>query len=213
MMEGQHVSAETSRRLACDSAQVVMTHASDGSVLDVGRRTRAIPPALRRALAARDGGCRFPGCGLKLCDAHHVEHWADGGATKLDNLLELCRRHHRAIHEEGYRVELLDGGEAVFRRPDGRVIPHAPPPPAVVDPLRGMLERVAGAGVTIDPAAVPTWDGSGCDYGWAVEWFRQAGASRARNGTIDDAELHRTRSRRSKAGRGARPRAQRGAHR
>jgi hypothetical protein len=88
--DGQHVAAETSRRLACDSAKVVMTH-GDGSVLDVGRRTRTVPPALRRALAHRDQGCRFPGCGLRLCDAHHVEHWADGGATRLDNLIQLCR--------------------------------------------------------------------------------------------------------------------------
>ena len=179
VMEGRYVYAETSRRLACDCARVVMTHGPDGSILDVGRLTRTIPPALRRALAVRDGGCRFPGCGLKLCEAHHVEHWADGGATKLDNLLELCRRHHRAVHEEGYRVELADGGEAVFRRPDGRVIPHVPPPAVVEEPLRGLLERVASAGVTIDPSALPTWDGSGCDFGWAVEWFRQGGSSGA----------------------------------
>jgi hypothetical protein len=79
-------------------------------------------------------------------------------------------------------VELADGGEAVFRRPDGRVIPHVPPPAVVEEPLRGLLERVASAGVTIDPSALPTWDGSGCDFGWAVEWFRQGGASPARGG-------------------------------
>jgi hypothetical protein len=118
--DGQHVSAETSRRLACDAARVDMLHGPDGSILDVGRRTRTVPPALRRALAHRDGGCRFPGCGLRLCDAHHMEHWADGGATRLDNLVQLCRRHHRAVHEEGFTVELLEGGEARFRRPDGR---------------------------------------------------------------------------------------------
>ena len=77
--DGQHVSAETSRRLACDSAKVEMRHARDGTILDVGRRTRTIPPALRRALDHRDAGCRFPGCGLKLCDAHHVEHWPTAG--------------------------------------------------------------------------------------------------------------------------------------
>ncbi len=86
----QDVSAETSRRIACDASRVVMTHDDTGRVLDVGRKTRAVSPALRRALEYRDGGCRFPGCGLTFCDAHHVEHWADGGETKLDNLVLLC---------------------------------------------------------------------------------------------------------------------------
>ncbi|HET9768137.1 MAG TPA: DUF222 domain-containing protein, partial [Thermoanaerobaculia bacterium] len=94
-----HVSAETSRRIACDAALVAMRHDADGRTLDVGRRKRTVSPALRRALVHRDRGCRFPGCGLRLCDAHHVEHWADGGRTKLDNLVLLCRRHHRAVHE------------------------------------------------------------------------------------------------------------------
>ena len=89
--DGLRVSAETSRRLACDAAVVVMRHAGDGAVLDVGRRTRTVPPALRRALEARDRRCRFPGCQARRCDSHHVEHWADGGATKLSNLVRLCR--------------------------------------------------------------------------------------------------------------------------
>jgi hypothetical protein len=91
LADGTRVSAETSRRLACDSARVVMQHAADGRVLDVGRRTRAISPALRRALEHRDAGCRSPGCGNRLCDAHHVEPWAEGGATSLANTLLLCR--------------------------------------------------------------------------------------------------------------------------
>ena len=74
-------------------------------VLDVGRRTRTIPPALRRALEVRDRGCRFPGCGLRFTDGHHVKHWADGGETTLDNLILLCRFHHRLVHEGGWRVE------------------------------------------------------------------------------------------------------------
>ena len=89
--DGLRVSAETSRRLACDAALVVMRHAQDAAVLDVGRRTRTVPPALRRALEARDRRCRFPGCQARRCDSHHVEHWADGGATKLSNLVRLCR--------------------------------------------------------------------------------------------------------------------------
>jgi len=110
----QHVSAETSRRLSCDAALVRMTHDADGTVLDVGRQTRTIPPAIRRALATRDHTCRFPGCTSRRCDAHHIDHWSDGGATRLDNLVRLCRRHHRAVHEGGFRVETGLGGAIEF---------------------------------------------------------------------------------------------------
>ncbi|MCA9738363.1 MAG: DUF222 domain-containing protein, partial [Gemmatimonadetes bacterium] len=127
LSDGQRVSAETSRRLACDAAVVRVTHDLDGSVLDVGRRRRTIPAALRRALEVRDGGCRFPGCGRRFTDAHHVRHWADGGETALPNLLLLCRFHHRRVHEDGYRVSLDPDGRAVFRRPDGALVPHLPP--------------------------------------------------------------------------------------
>jgi len=115
---GIHVSEETSRRLSCDAALVVIREAPDGSVLDVGRRTRTIPTSIRRALDARDRRCRFPGCTARRCDAHHIEHWADGGATALDNLVLVCRRHHRLVHERGWNVELTEG-EATFIRPDG----------------------------------------------------------------------------------------------
>jgi hypothetical protein len=112
MLQGDlRVPAGTSRRIACDASLVVMTHGPDGSVLDVGRKTRTVPPAIRRALDHRDGGCRFPGCGLRFCDAHHVKHWADGGETRLGNLVLLCRRHHRAVHEEGFRVEIVTDAE------------------------------------------------------------------------------------------------------
>ena len=103
----------------------------DGTVLDVGRKTRTIPPAIRRALTARDHRCRFPGCNCRHCDAHHVQHWADGGVTRLDNLLMLCRRHHRAVHEEGFGVELRGDGDARFFWPDGRPFPDAPATPGL----------------------------------------------------------------------------------
>jgi len=88
--DGTRVSYETSRRLTCDASLVAIHHAPDGSVASAGRRTRTISPALRRALEARDRGCRFKGCGLRFTDAHHVKHWADGGETSLGNLLLLC---------------------------------------------------------------------------------------------------------------------------
>lgn len=98
------VVAETVRRLACDAAVTRVTLAENGEPLNVGRATRSIPPAIRRALVARDGGCRFPGCDRppEWTDGHHIKHWADGGDTKLDNLVLLCRRHHRPVHEHGW---------------------------------------------------------------------------------------------------------------
>jgi hypothetical protein len=94
-----------------------MRHGARGKVLDVGRRTRTVPPAIRRALEVRDRTCRFPGCGCRYTDAHHITHWADGGETKLDNLVLLCRRHHRAVHEEGWRVEVVVDGKEVRDEP------------------------------------------------------------------------------------------------
>jgi hypothetical protein len=168
---GTHVSAETSRRLACDAALVVMRHDAEGALLDIGRRTRTIPPALRRALEHRDRGCRFPGCGLRLCDGHHVRHWADGGETKLHNLVLLCRRHHRAVHEEGYRVELLPAGEARFYRPDGRPLPQAPPPPLRLSNGKATLDSILAAlDVSLSSDfGMPTWDGSRMDLRDAIE--------------------------------------------
>ena len=123
------LAVETARRLACDAAIVPMLEAS-GQPLDVGRKTRAIPPALRRALTSRDRGCRFPGCGeRRFVDAHHVRHWAHGGETSVGNLVQLCRHHHRLLHEGGYAVEGDPCGELIFRRPDGRRVPAVPAPP------------------------------------------------------------------------------------
>jgi 5-methylcytosine-specific restriction endonuclease McrA len=131
------VSAETSQRLACDASRVVMRHDADGQVVEVGARTRTIPPALRRALQHRDRGCRFPGCGVRFGQGHHIRHWARGGPTTLSNLVLLCRRHHRAVHEEGYEMERRDDGELSIRRPDGQPLPAVPAPIAVsADPSR-----------------------------------------------------------------------------
>ena len=167
---GIHVSAETARRLACDAATVTMWHGPAGEILDVGRRTRTISPALRRALAARDRHCRFPGCRAVRCDAHHVEHWAQGGATALGNLVLLCRRHHRAVHEGGFQVVLDAAGEARFLRPDGRPLPEAPALPAASDaPLAPVTARLDRAGIRIGPhTATPAWRGERLDVDWAV---------------------------------------------
>ena len=168
---GLRVSAATAQRLACDAGRVVMTHGSGGEVLDVGRKTRTIPPALRRALAARDRRCRFPGCTARRCDAHHVRHWAHGGATRLDNLIHLCRRHHRAVHEGGLRVTFDDATGAVrFTQADGRPLPEVPESPRWTGEALGPVDaRLAAAGIEIGPeTAAPRWDGERLDLDWAM---------------------------------------------
>ena len=95
------ITSETARRLACDARVSRIITRGDSQPLDVGRATRTVPASLRRALDTRDGGCTHTGCDIpaKWCDAHHIQHWADGGPTSLDNLRLLCRRHHRAAHD------------------------------------------------------------------------------------------------------------------
>ena len=167
---GIHVSAETARRLACDAATVTMRHGPDGEILDVGRRTRTISPALRRALAARDRRCRFPGCGNRRVDAHHIRHWADGGRTALDNLVLLCRRHHRAVHEEGFRVTMDAAGDVRFAHPDGRPLVEAPPAPAWTGPaLQPTDDALAAVGIEIGAdTATPSWGGERLDLDWTM---------------------------------------------
>jgi hypothetical protein len=138
------ITPETARRIACDAGVSRIIRAGVSEPLDVGRKTPVVPVGIRRALVLRDGGCRFPGCGRPQawCDAHHVRHWADGGETALgNNLVLLCRPHHRAIHDR-FRVE-ISGGGPVFSRADGipLVEDRAPPslassagPPSAVAP-------------------------------------------------------------------------------
>jgi len=115
---------ESVKRLTCDGSIVSMVDGADGEPLNVGRKQRTVPTALRRALWARDGGCSFPGCThTRYVDAHHVRHWADGGETSLSNTLLLCSAHHRLVHEGGYRIRKDCAGRWYFRRPDGRAIP------------------------------------------------------------------------------------------
>src|SRR2546421_2365530 len=169
--DGTHVSAETSRRVACDASRVVMRHAADGRIEEVGARTRTIPPALRRALHHRDRGCRFPGCGLPFGQGHHIHHWANGGPTTLSNLALLCRRHHRAVHEEGYGLERPPDGELRFRRPDGRILPESPPPAAVpADPVDALRAQHDAQHLRIHArTAMPGWLGERLDVGWAID--------------------------------------------
>ncbi len=159
-----HVSAETSRRMACDASVVQWDEARSGEALNIGRKSRTIPPSLRRALKRRDGGCRFPGCTCsKFVDAHHIQHWADGGETSMDNLVLLCRRHHRLVHEGGFAVQTRADGEIGFIYPDSRTLPAAPD-----GRFRGNVESIRTDnrknGLNITPETLPPlWRGERMD--------------------------------------------------
>src|SRR6266480_326638 len=169
--DGARVPAGTSRRLAGDASRVVMRHDEAGHTVEVGARTRTIPPALRRALHHRDRGCRFPGCGLRFGQGHHIRHWAQGGPTTLSNLALLCRRHHRAVHEEGYHLDRQPDGELRFCRPDGRVLPEVPPPLAVLgDPVEILRGQHDAEGLVLNArTTTPGWLGERLDVGWAID--------------------------------------------
>jgi hypothetical protein len=166
--DGIPLAVETVRRLGCDASLVGIVEGEDGEPLSIGRKTRAIPAWMRRALKARDGGCRFPGCDrTRFCDGHHVEHWANAGETKLGNLVTLCTFHHRLVHEGGYTVDVTDDGVFVFARPDGRPIA---PGNGTEKRSRGnaLIEVNRAAG--IDRPTLPDgWCGDRMDYGAAVE--------------------------------------------
>ena len=144
---------------------------ADGRIVDVGAKTRTIPPALRRALRYRDHRCRFPGCHGCFCQAHHIRHWAHGGPTTLSNLVLLCRRHHRAVHEEGYEVQHLADGELEFRTPHGWVVPEVPcPARAPADPVTAVRTDNEQHGIVVGPrTATPTWQGERLDVGYAMD--------------------------------------------
>ncbi len=166
--DGPALAPETARRLGCDAA-VVRIVERDGRPLSVGRRTRTIPPALRRALRSRDAGCRFPGCTHeRFLHAHHIQHWARGGPTALENLVQLCSYHHRLVHEGGFRVEAAERGAVRFRRPDGRLLPAAP----ACGPARGrsLDEQHRARGVEVDQNTCrPLSAGDRLDYDLAVD--------------------------------------------
>ena len=185
---GVHVSAETSRRLACDASRVVMRHDEEGRVVEVGARTRTIPPAIRRALHHRDRGCRFPGCGSSLGEGHHVRHWAEGGPTTLSNLALLCRRHHRAVHEEGFHIEREGDGTLQFRWPDGQLMPEVPPPVAVpADPVQALRSQHEAQGLHLNARTTcPGWLGERLDLGYAIDVLHPLANPRSRSSAASE---------------------------
>jgi hypothetical protein len=159
-----------------------MRHDADGQVVEVGARTRTIPPAMRRALLHRDRTCRFPGCHVRIGQGHHVRHWANGGPTTLSNLVLLCRRHHRAVHEEGYQVERPEDGALHFRRPDGQPLPEVPPPsPVPIDPAEALRAWSKARGLHLHArTACPRWYGERLDVGWAIDVLHPRATGEAR---------------------------------
>ncbi len=162
--DGGNVPAETCRRFACDASVIEWLEDSRGQALSVGRKTRSVPPAIRRALHRRDRGCRFPGCTCtRFVDAHHIHHWADGGATHIDNLVLLCRRHHRLLHEGGFELRRTAGGAFLFADPEGRSLPSAPTTRSRGNVFR-LIARNSAEGLPISPANGRTlWDGGPMD--------------------------------------------------
>ena len=161
-----------------------MQHDGEGRVIEVGARTRTIPPAIRRALHHRDRGCRFPGCGLRVGEGHHVRHWAEGGPTTLSNLALLCRRHHRAVHEDGYRITYDRDGTLEFRRPDGQLLPAVPHDVSVPsDPVAALKAQHDAQGLHFDERTTrPGWLGEKLDVGWAIDVLHPLARTRSVSG-------------------------------
>jgi hypothetical protein len=182
--DGPALALDTARRLACDATVIGIVEGEDGEPLDIGRKTRSIPLALARALKARDGGCRYPGCDRRrYCDGHHIEHWADGGATKLDNLITLCGFHHRLVHEGGYGLKRTDDGLFIFTRPNGTRVEDngarcfrgniSRTPQSTYrgfdDSLRDYLRKYEpGLAITAETSRCQ-WHGESMDYSQAIE--------------------------------------------
>ena len=179
---GMPLVPETARRLACDASVVYMLRDGSGQPVDASSRSRSIPPALRRAVNARDHGCRFPTCGERgFVDVHHVKHWARGGKHELSNLVQLCWFHHRLVHEGGWDLRFDPSGEVRAIKPDGRVLAsrQARSGPATRNGdgtdddgiARGNRER--GVKITKD-TCIPRWHGDRLDLGDAIAALWQA---------------------------------------
>jgi hypothetical protein len=179
--DGPAMAVETARRFSCDASVVSIIEGENGEPLNVGRKTRSVPPALRRALNSRDRGCRFPGCPNKhYVDGHHIKHWVNGGETRLSNLALLCRYHHRQVHEGGIAIEVLNDGALRFILRDGRSVTSLAPArlesdqaPLAEDVLQGtwfdlFCHHNAENIVITEDTAVTRWTGESMDYSAAV---------------------------------------------
>jgi hypothetical protein len=180
--DGTRVPAETFRRLACDCSLLAVKEDARGEPLDVGRKTRKVPGALRRALMLRDRGCAFPGCTHdRFVDCHHIEHWVEGGETNKDNLVVLCTFHHGLVHEGGWSIAFDATQSLEVRAPDGRSLPRVHRPN---ENQRGdrLLEQLLLSQVELaldDETAFPMWNGLEPDYQACVVAIRGGAGSGA----------------------------------
>jgi len=162
---GPALSIHTVRRLCCDGTIIPILEDDAGNPLRIGRKTRMVSPALRRAVDRRDGGCRFPGCTqTHHVDAHHIVHWVDGGPTDLDNLASLCRKHHTWIHEGSFTVRVSAEGEIEFRNRHDVLI-RANAQRRFSGNVDTIIEQNEALGLKITgKTSEPSWDGKPADY-------------------------------------------------
>jgi hypothetical protein len=172
---------ETVRRLCCDSSVVAIIRSEDGEPLTVTKRTRTIRQPVRRAVQARDKGCRFPGCGERaFTDIHHIRHWVRGGPSDPTNLLQLCWFHHRLVHEGGWTVRFLENDEVIAITPEGNVISNVIEPTVRASKTLGQRNRAAGLAID-ETTIIPRWSGDHLHLGDVIgglEWL-DAGADAA----------------------------------
>ena len=156
--DGPAISINVAQMIACSATWSWMLHDSAGKLLDLGRRRRRPNTALRRAARERDNcRCRFPGCESRRVDLHHIQYWSNGGRTKLDNLVSLCRYHHQAVHDRGYLIAVARDGTFTFYQPGGIPLPACPPLPQT----DGTIESCHDADITPRRSSPP-----GTASGW-----------------------------------------------
>ncbi len=172
-LDKQWISLENAKRFSCDASLLTVLEDENGNVLNLGRKTRVVSPMLKRALDIRDETCRYPGCcESRYVDFHHIEHWANGGEANKDNLVKLCRFHHRELHSGHYSIEIKTSGKKrtlVFKKSTGEVMEPSPkfPPCTVESTVKGYFEQQwpdinCHTGDSL-------WQGEIMDYGMAID--------------------------------------------
>jgi Domain of unknown function (DUF222)/HNH endonuclease len=183
--DGPAIYVTAAQMIACSSALSWMLHDSAGKLLDLGRRRRRPNAALRRAARERDKcRCRFPGCESRRVDLHHIQYWSNGGRTKLENLVSLCKYHHMLVHERGFLIAAARDGTFAFCLPDGTAIPTSPPLPQP----DGTIENCRDADITPE-TIIPPWYGERLDLDYAIHvCFANARTEQERQAHLQDGE-------------------------